>query len=70
MQSFYLLVPLALIIIALAIKLLFWAINSGQYDDLDTEGHRILFDDDKKTDAGIEKSTQKNTRKDKVKNTQ
>jgi cbb3-type cytochrome oxidase maturation protein len=46
MQSFYLLVPLALIIIALAIKLLFWAINNGQYDDLDTEGHRILFDDD------------------------
>lgn len=55
MQSFYLLVPLALIIIALAIKLLFWAINNGQYDDLDTEGHRILFDDDKKTDAQKDK---------------
>ena len=46
MQSFYLLVPLALVIIALAIKLLFWAINNGQYDDLDTEGHRILFDEE------------------------
>lgn len=48
MQSFYLLVPLALIIVALAIKLLFWAINNGQYDDLDAEGHRILFDDEDK----------------------
>ena len=49
MQSFYLLVPLALIIVALAIKLLFWAINNGQYDDLDAEGHRILFDDESHT---------------------
>ncbi len=48
MQSFYLLVPIALVLIFFAIKLLFWAINNGQYDDLDTEAHRILFDDDKK----------------------
>jgi cbb3-type cytochrome oxidase maturation protein len=45
MESLYLLIPIALIIVALAIKLLFWAINSGQYDDLNTEGHRILFDE-------------------------
>jgi len=45
MESLYLLIPIALIIIVFAIKLLFWAINSGQYDDLDTEGHRILFDE-------------------------
>lgn len=46
MESLFLLVPLALIFIAVAVKVLFWAVNSGQYDDLDTEGHRILFDDD------------------------
>ncbi len=46
MESLYLLVPVALIFIAIAIKVLFWAINSGQYDDLDTEAHRILFDED------------------------
>jgi len=44
MESLYFLVPCALIFIALAIKVLFWAINSGQYDNLDTEAHRILFD--------------------------
>lgn len=51
MESLYLLVPLVLVIIGIAIKVLFWAINSGQYDNLDTEGHRILFDDPAKKDA-------------------
>jgi cbb3-type cytochrome oxidase maturation protein len=45
-ESFYLLIPIALIFVALALRLLFWAINSGQYDNLDTEAHRILFDED------------------------
>ena len=44
MESLYFLVPCALIFIGLAIKALFWALNSGQYDNLDTEAHRILFD--------------------------
>lgn len=53
MESLYFLVPCALIFIALAVKALFWAINNGQYDNLDTEAHRILFDAEqtKKTDA-------------------
>lgn len=46
MESLYFLVPCALIFIALAIKVLFWAINNGQYDNLDTEAHRILFDNE------------------------
>jgi cbb3-type cytochrome oxidase maturation protein len=46
MEILYLLVPIALVFLAIAIKLLFWAVNNGQYDDLDTEGYRILFDDD------------------------
>lgn len=47
MQSLYFLIPGALIFIAIAIKVLFWAINNGQYDNLETEAHRILFDDEK-----------------------
>lgn len=47
MESLYFLVPCALVFIGLAIKVLFWAINNGQYDNLDTEAHRILFDADK-----------------------
>ena len=60
MDSLYLLIPIALLFCALAIKLLLWAIDSGQYDDLDKEAWRILADDaapkadpeEKKTDQG------------------
>lgn len=46
MESLYLLIPIALIFCALAIRLLLWAIDSGQYDDLDKEGWRIVGDAD------------------------
>lgn len=45
MDSLYLLIPLAVILVGLAVWALFWAVKSGQYDDLDTDGKRILFDD-------------------------
>lgn len=45
MDSLYLLIPLAAILVAIAVRLLFWAVKSGQYDDLETESRRILFDD-------------------------
>ncbi|MFS1524839.1 cbb3-type cytochrome oxidase assembly protein CcoS [Microbulbifer sp. 2304DJ12-6] len=46
MGSLYFLIPIAVVFVALALKLFFWAVNNGQYDDLDTEGRRILFEDD------------------------
>ena len=46
MDSLYLLIPIALLFCVIAIKLLLWAINSGQYDDLDKEAWRILADDE------------------------
>ena len=46
MESLYLLIPLSLIFIGIAIGIFFWAVKSGQYDDLEREGERILFDDD------------------------
>lgn len=47
MESLVFLIPVALVILAVAIRVLFWAVKSGQYDDLDTEGYRILFDDER-----------------------
>nr|WP_255568328.1 cbb3-type cytochrome oxidase assembly protein CcoS [Aestuariicella albida] len=66
-ESLYLLVPIAIIFLVLAVRVLYWAVNNGQYDDLDTEGRRILFDDEpkasdksslskSKSDAGESKS--------------
>lgn len=46
MESLYLLIPIALIFCVVAIRLLLWAINSGQYDDLDKEAWRVLSDED------------------------
>jgi cbb3-type cytochrome oxidase maturation protein len=42
----YLLIPLALIIMAVAIGFFLWSVRSGQYDDLEGPAHRILMDDD------------------------
>jgi cbb3-type cytochrome oxidase maturation protein len=47
MDSLYLLIPIALVFAIVVIALLFWSINSGQYDDLDNEASRILFDKEK-----------------------
>ncbi|MCL4108940.1 UNVERIFIED_CONTAM: hypothetical protein GTU68_008135 [Idotea baltica] len=46
MQSLYVLIPIALLFCFIAIKLLLWAIGSGQYEDLDKEAWRILAEED------------------------
>jgi cbb3-type cytochrome oxidase maturation protein len=46
MESLYLLIPIALIFCVIVIRLLIWAIDSGQYEDLDKEASRILMDED------------------------
>jgi len=45
MESLYLLIPIALIFCVIVIRLLIWAIDSGQYEDLDKEASRILMDE-------------------------
>ncbi len=51
MDSLYLLIPIALLFCVVAIKLLLWAISSGQYDDLDKEAWRILAEDEAATSS-------------------
>lgn len=45
MATLFLLTGLALAIFALALGALVWSVRSGQYDDLDTPGVRLLADD-------------------------
>ena len=47
MSISYLLVLIALAALAGAIWALFWAIDSGQYDDLEAQGRSILEDEDR-----------------------
>ncbi|HET8790807.1 MAG TPA: cbb3-type cytochrome oxidase assembly protein CcoS [Modicisalibacter sp.] len=46
MSILYLLIPLSLLLLSLAVAVFFWAVRSGQFDDLEGPAHRILFDDD------------------------
>ncbi|NMH61038.1 cbb3-type cytochrome oxidase assembly protein CcoS [Alteromonas ponticola] len=46
MSIIYVLIPLAVLIIAIAIAVFFWAVKSKQFEDLDRQGYNILFDDD------------------------
>ena len=46
METIFVLLPLALLIAAIAVGLFIWAVRTGQFDDLDTPAVRILFDDE------------------------
>ncbi len=52
MESLYLLIPLSLVLVLAIGGLLAWSVLSGQFDDLDSEGRRILDEDDKPHDDG------------------
>lgn len=39
------LIPLGVVLLGLAIGLFVWAVRSGQFEDFEGEGARILFDD-------------------------
>lgn len=45
MESLYLLIPIALIFVVVVGGLLIWAVDHGQYDDLDKDAWRALNDD-------------------------
>ena len=46
MTVLYILVPVALLLVIVAVLVFNWAVNTGQYDDLDGPAHSILFDDE------------------------
>jgi cbb3-type cytochrome oxidase maturation protein len=46
METVYVLVPLAILLAGLIVWIFFWAIKSGQFDDLEGPAHSILMDDD------------------------
>jgi len=46
MEILFILIPVSIAFVALAIWIFGWAIKNGQYDDLEGPAHSILFDDD------------------------
>jgi len=57
MKIIYVLIPLSLMLLSLAVWAFFWAVRNDQFDDLDTPAMDILDDDegsadDQETEAG------------------
>ncbi|MEN9373178.1 MAG: cbb3-type cytochrome oxidase assembly protein CcoS [Pseudomonadota bacterium] len=46
MDILYLLIPLSVVLVFFILLGLWWAINRGQFDDIEVEGERILRDSD------------------------
>ncbi len=46
METIFVLLPLALLIAAIAVGFFVWAARTGQFDDLDTPAVRMLFDEE------------------------
>ncbi|GAB5380671.1 MAG: hypothetical protein Alis3KO_20030 [Aliiglaciecola sp.] len=46
MSIIYVLIPIAIVLVLIAIGVFFWAVKSDQFEDLERQGYNILFDDD------------------------
>ncbi|MEP1446887.1 MAG: cbb3-type cytochrome oxidase assembly protein CcoS [Paraglaciecola sp.] len=63
MSIIYVLIPIALLLVFIAVAVFFWAVKSNQFEDLERHGSSILFDDDlpkkvNKTQADIDKANE------------
>ena len=54
MESLYLLIPLSVVLVFLIGLVFWWSLRSGQFDDLEGPGYRVLMDDDKLGDTPVE----------------
>jgi len=45
MDILFLLIPFSVVLVLLILGGLWWAIDSGQFEDIEAEGERILHDD-------------------------
>ncbi|MFN3883719.1 MAG: cbb3-type cytochrome oxidase assembly protein CcoS [Rhodocyclaceae bacterium] len=46
MESLYLLIPISVLLVFLIGAIFWWALKSGQLDDLEGPAYRVLMDDD------------------------
>ncbi|HOB47561.1 MAG TPA: cbb3-type cytochrome oxidase assembly protein CcoS [Zoogloea sp.] len=46
MESLYLLIPLSIVLVFVIGVVFWWSVKSGQFDDLEGPGYRMVVDDD------------------------
>lgn len=54
MEVIYGLLPGMLLLGIVGVAVFFWAVRSGQYDDMDGAAHRVLMDDDEPVEQTTE----------------
>lgn len=54
MTILYLLIPLGLILLGIAIGAFFWATRAGQFDDLESPAWSVILDDDRMPKGGAQ----------------
>jgi cbb3-type cytochrome oxidase maturation protein len=47
MNIIFVSIPIALVLLGIGIAAFFWAVRSGQFDDLDSPAYSILMDEDR-----------------------
>ncbi|PXW98728.1 cbb3-type cytochrome oxidase maturation protein [Sphaerotilus hippei] len=52
MDILFLLIPVSIVLVLLIMVLFAWALKSGQFDDIESEGQRILKTDGRQVDRG------------------
>jgi len=51
MDILFLLIPIAIGFLIIALAVFFWAIRDGQYDDMESQGLKVIIDDKQQTQA-------------------
>jgi cbb3-type cytochrome oxidase maturation protein len=62
MTIIFVLIPLGLVLLGVAVWAFFWAVSNGQFDDLYSPAYRILMDDDKQPQDDADTETDQTPR--------
>ncbi|QYJ80455.1 cbb3-type cytochrome oxidase assembly protein CcoS [Shewanella acanthi] len=65
MSIIYVLIPIAMIFVMIAVAVFFWAVKSEQFDDLDRQSVSILFDEEPKKPTSSDHPSASSTAQDK-----
>ena len=68
MDILYLLIPLGIVLLGIAVWAFMWAVRSGQFDDLEGPAHRILMDDDERPHGNVIREDNSDDHKDETDN--
>ncbi|EJL6924749.1 cbb3-type cytochrome oxidase assembly protein CcoS [Vibrio alginolyticus] len=51
MESLYVLIPIAIVLVCVAVAVFLWAVRSDQFEDLERQGHNILLDEEDQSNS-------------------